>query len=140
MTQILQGDLNVGETESRTGTDHTSEIGINMKAKSARKEILNEWLIWYSFQAGEMTIFSEHWSVMSLASQQPETWMPQLQFLRRAQAIAHQMWLSWSFGGVTPALGGPWMKDLLLLGSKTVSVIYGILSEYCEVKDKVKSG
>lgn len=42
ITQILPGDLTVGETEARTGTDHTSEIGINMKAKSARKEILNE--------------------------------------------------------------------------------------------------
>lgn len=76
MTSKWQGCLKVGERGAWAGADHTSETRINVKEKSARKEILDEWVIWYSFVAGQMTVCRANQSVTSPAPQQPETWMP----------------------------------------------------------------
>lgn len=108
----IQGNYKFNHEWNRSlgRTDHTSETSINMKEKSARREILDEWLTWYSFQAGEVTGCSENQSLFWLHSHECS-----------------------SAGELRPLgrLEGLWMKDFCSTPSMTEPQTLGRTSGVC---------
>lgn len=118
----IQGNYKFNHKWNRSlgRTDHTSDTIINVKEKPARREFLDEWLPWYSFQAGEVTGCSENQSLF---------------WLHNHECSSAGPWMSPDH----QRLQGLWMKDFCYTPSMTAPIVYQdlwCLTEQCEVRVK----